>query len=104
MPKLSLDIPHSLGQDEAARRLKTKLAAASAQYRDHLSDFRQQWQDHTLSFDFKAVGMAFSGTMAVQPQNIRLTAALPLAAMLFKGTIEDRIRQEVDSLLARDSL
>jgi hypothetical protein len=103
MPQISLDIPHSLSQEEAAQRLRSKIAAAIAQYQDRMSDLRQEWRDYTFSFAFKAVGMAFSGTIAVQPQNVGLSLTLPLAAMLFKGIIEDRIRQEVDGLLAKDS-
>jgi hypothetical protein len=35
----------------------------------------------------------------VEPERLRLTAGLPIAAMIFKAAIEDRIRQEVGSLL-----
>ena len=100
MPQLSLDIPHALSQDEAARRLKEKFAAAQAEHQDRVSDFREEWQDHTFSFGFKVLGMAVSGSVAVEPEKIRLAAELPMAAALFKGAIEDRIRQEVDTLLS----
>jgi len=99
MPQLSLDIPHLLGQDEAARRLKEKFAAAHAEYRDRVSDFKEQWCDHTFSYAFKVLGMAVSGTIAVEEKRVRMATDLPLAAMFFKGAIEDRIRQEVGALL-----
>ncbi|MCE5302809.1 MAG: polyhydroxyalkanoic acid system family protein [Planctomycetaceae bacterium] len=100
MPKLSLDIPHSLGQEEALRRLKVKFAAALSQYGDRVSDYREQWEDHTFSFGFKTLGMSVSGTVAVEPEYIRLAASLPLAAMLVKGAIEEQLRREMDRLLA----
>jgi hypothetical protein len=103
MPQLSLDIPHVLSQDEAARRLKEKFAAAHAEHQGRLSDFRQQWQDHTFSFSFQALGMAVSGTVAVEKERVRLAAKLPLAAMFFKGAIESRIRHEVGGLLAGEN-
>jgi len=100
MPKLYIDIPHVLGQDEAMRRLKTKFAAAKAEHQDRVSDYKDEWQDHVFSFGFKALGMAVSGTVAVEPKQIKLAAQLPLAAMLMKSTIEEHIRREVDALLS----
>ena len=100
MPQLLLDIPHVLSQDEAARRLEERFTAARAEYQDRISDFREERRDHTFSFAFRALGMAVSGTVAVEREWIRLAASLPLAAMLLKGVIEDHIRREVGSLLA----
>ncbi len=100
MPQLSLDIPHELSPAEAARRLKEKFDAARAEYRDRISDFREEWQEGTFSFAFKALGMAISGTVGVEPQQVRLALHLPLAAMLFKGAIEQHICREVSQILA----
>jgi hypothetical protein len=100
MAKLSVDVPHAIGQDEAARRFKEKLAAARKEYQDRLTEFHEEWQEHTLSFAFRAMGMAVSGNIAVGPDTIRLQASLPLAVMVFRSTIEKRVRQEIDELLA----
>ena len=99
MPKLLLDIPHSLGQEEATRRLKEKFAAARAEYQGHVSNFREEWQDHTFSFGFHAMGMSVTGTVAVEEATVKLVTHLPLAAAFFKGAIEERLRQEVGKLL-----
>ena len=103
MPQLSLDIPHLLGQDEAARRLKEKFAAARTEYQNNVSDFREEWRDHSFSFAFRVLGMAVSGTIAVEQERVRLATDLPLAAMFFKAAIEDRVRQEVGALLRAKS-
>ena len=103
MPQLSLDIPHLLGQDEAVHRLKEKFAAAHAEYRDRVSDFKEQWRDHTFSYGFKVLGMAVSGTIAVEEKMVRLATELPMAAMFFKAAIEARIHQEVGALLGPKS-
>ena len=99
MPQLLLDIAHSLGQEEATRRLKEKFAAAGTKYQSQVSNLRQQWQDHTFSFGFHALGIAVTGTVAVEEKKVQLVTNLPLAASFFKGLIEDRIRQEVGELL-----
>ncbi len=100
MPQLSLDIPHELLPAEAARRLKEKVDAARAEHSDRISDFQEEWRDGTLSFAFTALGMAVSGTVGVEPQQVRLAVRLPLAAMLFKSAIEQHIRREMGDLLA----
>ncbi len=100
MPRLALEIAHSLGSEEAAKRLKDKLTSALAEHGEHMSDFREEWLDHTLSFAFKAMGMAVSGRVAVEPARVDMSVELPFAAMFFKGAIEDRLRQEVGHLLA----
>jgi hypothetical protein len=100
MPRLSLNVPHSRTPDEVVRRLREKIASIQAEYEDHVSDFRQEWRDHTFSFGFSVLGMKVSGEVAVEPQNVRLSADLPMAAAMFKGMIEDRVRLEVGAILS----
>jgi hypothetical protein len=100
MPRLAMAVPHQLGQDEATRRLKEKFAATLAEHRDRVSDFQEQWQDHTVSFSFGTMGVKISGSLAVEPNTVNLELKLPLIALPFRGTIEDRLRHEVAGLLA----
>ncbi len=100
MPQLSLELPHQLGQEEAARRLKDRFNAVCERYQTQISDLTHQWNGHNFSFDFHTMGMKIAGTLAVEPAKVTLAASLPLAAMLFKKVIEDRIRQEMGQVLA----
>ena len=102
MPRITLEVPHSLGLEEATRRLKDKFAAAKAEHGDRVSNLREEWRDHTLSFALQAMGMGVSGTVAVEPDQVKLDAELPFAAAFFKGAIEQRLRQEVAVLLASE--
>ena len=103
MPKLSLDVAHTLTPDEAVRRLKRAFLVLRAEHHGSVSNLTEEWLENTFSFAFKAMGMAVSGTVAVEPQKVSLAANLPFAAMMFKGTIEDRIRQEVAKILAPEA-
>ena len=96
MPRLALEVPHTLGREEAARRLKEQAAKA----RDQVTDLEEQWNDHTLTFRFKAMGFGVSGTMAVEDAAVKIDVNLPLAAMMVKGMIEQRLRQEIAGVLA----
>jgi hypothetical protein len=100
MPQLTMETAHSLGREEAARRLKEKFLAVRDRYGSHVDNLRENWTDHTFSFGFKAMGMGISGTVQVEDGIVKLKAELPLAAMLFKGSIERQIRQELSGLLA----
>jgi putative polyhydroxyalkanoate system protein len=100
MPRITIDVSHSLGLEEATRRLKEKFAAALAEHQSRVSDLREEWREHTLSFGLKAMGLGVSGTVAVKPDQVKLDAELPFAASFFKGAIEQRLRQEVAVLLA----
>jgi hypothetical protein len=102
MPKISLEIAHTLTLDQATDRLQNRFAAALTEHGNHLTNFRQEWTDHTLSFSFHVMGMGVSGSVAVDPQNVKLKADLPLAAALFKGTIEQQLRHEISAVLTPD--
>ena len=100
MPRLTMNTPHSLGQEEAARRLKEKFSAVREELGGQVSDLHEQWDDHTLSFGFKTMGMKVSGEVAVHEDQVKLNAQMPLAAAMFKGMIETKIREELGDLLA----
>ena len=89
-----MQIPHALGREEATRRIKEQIPKV----RDQVPDLDEQWQDHTLTFHFTAMGFKVGGTLAVEDTAANLDVDLPLAAMMVKGMIEQRIRQELGGL------
>ena len=96
MPRITMQIPHNLGCEEATRRLHEQLP----RFEDKVTDLEQQWQDHTVTFHFKAAGFAVNGTMAVEEAAANVDLSLPLAALLFKGMIEEGLRRELTTILA----
>jgi hypothetical protein len=100
MPRIALETPHALGQDEALKRLKTKFESTYSEYGSAVENLDQQWTDHTLNFSFSAMGMGISGTVKVEDRAVKLSAELPFAAKFFQGAIENRLRTELGNLLA----
>jgi len=96
MPRLALQVPHALGRDEAMRRIKEQLPKA----RELVSDLEEEWEDHTLSFRFKAMGFKVGGTMEVEDASANIQLDLPFAAMLAKGMIQQRVSDELGGILA----
>jgi len=100
MPSIDLTVPHALGREEAVQRLKTGFGLAREGYQQHVSDLVEEWDGHLLRYSFKTFGMSVAGTVAVEPAEVRVTAGLPLAAALFRGAIEQQIREQMGKLLA----
>lgn len=100
MPSISMSVPHALGQDQAVARLKAGFGMAREGYQKQVNDLVEEWDGNLLKYSFKTLGMAVSGTVAVEPAEVRLTASLPLAAALFRGMIEQQIRDQMTRLLA----
>ncbi len=96
MPRLSMQIPHALGREEATRRIKEQIPKV----RDHVTGLDEQWEDHTLSFHFEAMGFKVGGTLAVEDTAAKVDLDLPLVAMMVKGKIEEGVRQQLGTVLA----
>ena len=100
MPALKLSFPHQLGQAEAVARLHGLLARVKEKYQDQVSDLKETWNDNTLSFSFSTYGFQVSGDVIVQESEVVLDGQIPFAAMMFKGRIENGIRDQMAKVLA----
>jgi hypothetical protein len=100
MPSMSVTVPHLSTQEEVTVRLKDLLERAKERNQDKIQNLVEQWNGNTLTFSFKSYGFDIGGTVAVEPQAVRVDAKLPFAAMLFKGKIEQTLRDELTRKLA----
>ncbi len=95
MPGFSTHVPHALPLEEAAGKLKAFIDSVRREHGDKLQNLRGQWRETTLEFAFTAYGMAVQGSMFVEEAAVRVEGTLPLAAALFRGQIEQKIRGEL---------
>jgi hypothetical protein len=100
MATLTLTANHKLGRAEALRRVKEKLESLLATYRSKVSDPHEEWTENSASLRFGVVGVHVSGTVTVTDSELRVTATVPFAMLVFKHKIESRVRTELDRLLA----
>ena len=78
MPQpLIISIPHSLGKEEAIRRLKSGLATAQSQFRQLFTVQEEIWSGDRLAFRVAALGQTASGTIDVAKDHVRLEVMLP---------------------------
>jgi hypothetical protein len=100
MPSLKLTFPHQLGQPEAIARLKNLLTRVKEKYQAQVSDLQEAWNGNTLNFSFSTYGFKVAGDVIVQPTEVQLDGQIPMAAMMFKGKIENAIRDQLAKELA----
>ena len=100
MPTLTVGVAHSLSQDEATERLKQEFDSAKDRYGKQVSDLHGEWDGHGMNFRFTTFGMKIAGTVTSEPSRVRVDAKLPLGAMIFRGAIEQQIRDELGKVLA----
>lgn len=99
MSGYNVSVPHRLGREAALARVQTFLDQVRHNYGDDVSDVSGQWTEHRLDFGFAARGLAVRGTLLVEDHAVHVSGPLPLAAMFFRGRIEQQIRQELEKLL-----
>ncbi len=99
MAGFDVSVPHRLGREAALVRVQQFLDQVRHNYGDDVSDVRGEWNDNRLDFGFAARGLAVRGALVVEEQLVHVTGPLPLAALFFRGRIEQQIRQELEKLL-----
>lgn len=100
MPKFAIRVPHALGQDEAVRRIQERFDSIAVTYQGQIQGIQQEWQESLMKFAFQAMGVAVSGTVTVEPAEVNVQTELPLMAMMFKGAVESKLREELTKILA----
>src|SRR6267378_6625561 len=92
---LVVSIPHSLGRDEAMRRLKTGLSrAASSVPVLHVDE--ERWEDNRMVFRVRALGQTAAGHVDVEDDHVKVEVVLPWLLQRFaevaQATIKNRGR------------
>jgi hypothetical protein len=100
MPSFHVEVPHALGQETALARVRTFAESVARDYASSVSDMQSAWNGNKLDFSFVTAGKPISGTLTVEDDLVSVTGPLPFVALLFRGKIEQSIRDELLKLLA----
>ncbi len=99
---LIVSIPHSLGREEAARRLKAGLTRATASV-PMLQVDEERWEGDRLIFRVRALGQVASGHLDVAEDHARLEVTLPWLLQRFAKAAQVAIRNRGNLLLTTRS-
>ena len=99
MATLHVRIPHKLSEQQVKIRIKSLIKRVTNEYADKVSNVRERWKGSVGHFDFKALGFAVSGTIAIESDAVVIDGTLPLAASFYRKKIEALIKREAERLL-----
>jgi hypothetical protein len=98
---LVVSIPHRLGKDEAARRLKAGLAGARTNFGHILTIDEETWTGDQLAFRVRALSQSASGTIDVADDHVRLEVTLPWLLATLADKLTPAIRQQGTLMLEK---
>lgn len=99
---LIVSIPHSLGRDEAVRRLKTGLSRAASSV-PVLQVDEERWEDNRMVFRVRALGQAAAGHVDVEDDHVKVEVVLPWLLQRFAEAAQTAIRNRGNLLLTKKS-
>jgi Putative polyhydroxyalkanoic acid system protein (PHA_gran_rgn) len=99
---LVVSIPHSLGRDEAMRRLKTGLSRAATSV-PVLSVDEERWEDNRMIFRVRAMGQAAAGHVDVAEDHVQVEVVLPWLLQRFAEVAQAAIQNRGKLLLTKKS-
>ncbi len=95
-----VSIPHSLGKEEALRRLKPGLTGAAKSF-PVLKVDEEIWSGDRLTFRVRALGQGAAGTVDVADDHVRLEVTLPWLLQKFAEAAQAVIRKRGNLLLEK---
>ncbi|SNT61458.1 Putative polyhydroxyalkanoic acid system protein (PHA_gran_rgn) [Tardiphaga sp. OK246] len=99
---LVVSIPHSLGREEAARRLKTGLTRAATNV-PMLKVDEERWDGDRMIFRVRAMGQAASGHVDVAEDHVTVEVVLPWLLQRFAEVAQAAIKSRGNLLLTKES-
>ncbi|MBR0869074.1 polyhydroxyalkanoic acid system family protein [Bradyrhizobium tropiciagri] len=97
---LIVSIPHSLGRDEAMRRIKTGLSRATASLPVVNVD-EERWDDNRMDFRVRALGQVAVGHVDVEDATVRVEVTLPWLLQGFAEAAQAAIQKRGQLLLTK---
>jgi Putative polyhydroxyalkanoic acid system protein (PHA_gran_rgn) len=97
---LVVSIPHSLGREEAMRRLKTGLSRAANSV-PVLKVDEERWEDNRMIFRVRALGQAATGHVDVDEDHVKVEVTLPWLLQRFAEVAQTMIRERGRLLLTK---
>jgi hypothetical protein len=100
MDPLVVSIPHSLGKEEAIRRIKAGLDKAMTGV-PLLKLDQPTWTDNRMAFRAHALGQTASGTIEIEDRFVRLEVVLPWLLAKLAGAISQSVNAKGRLLLEK---
>jgi hypothetical protein len=101
---VTVNIPHSLGKDEARRRIEEGFGRMRQQMTGGFGamlSFQERWEGDRLHFDGGGLGQKLSGRLDVLADSVRVELDLPEILAAIADKIAGRLQTEGQKLLEK---
>jgi putative polyhydroxyalkanoate system protein len=95
---IDVDLPHSLGKDEARRRIANNMHKLT----DHIpggAQVQSGWSGDQLNLNVAAMGEAVNATIDVMDTKVHVRVVLPGMLGMFSGLIQGALQKKGNVLL-----
>lgn len=96
---LVIDLPHSLGTEEARRRMEGGVGKLASHIPGGAADVRHHWEGDSMHLAVAAMGQTVTCRIDVQDKKVRVELILPGMLGMFAGQIEAYLRGKGGQLL-----
>ena len=97
---LVVSIPHTLGREEAMRRLKEGLSRTASSV-PVLKVDEERWEDNRMIFRVRALGQVAAGHVEVADDHVKVEVVLPRLLQRFAQAAQAAIRNRGNLLLTK---
>lgn len=98
MEPFVVTVPHSLGREEALRRMKPVLSEAVQSF-PILRLEEEVWAGDRMDFRVKALGQSIAGSINVLDNAVRIEAMIPWLLSKFGGAVQQTIADRATVVL-----
>ena len=98
MKPVTIDIPHSLGEAEARRRLEDGFDKIVSQFGES-AKLTRQWSGDRMGFSATVLGQTISGHLDVLADAVRMEINLPNVLAMMAGKIRGKVQKQGQLLL-----
>jgi len=95
---IEVDLPHSLGKDEARRRIANNIHKLETHIPGGAA-VQSGWAGDQLNLDVAAMGQSVTAQIDVEESRVRLKVLLPPMLSMFSGLIQGALQKKGSVLL-----
>jgi hypothetical protein len=101
---VTVNIPHSLGKEEARRRIEAGFGGMRQQMMGGMGAmlaFQERWEGDRLHFEASGLGQKMTGRLDVMADSVQVQLDLPEILAALAEKISGRLKQEGQKLLEK---
>ena len=97
---MTIDIEHTLSQQEVKKRIGELIEHYQQEYKDELQELVVNWTEDTAHIRLKVRGYSSAGTLEVRDSSVHLDFYMPFLLQVFGKKIKSIVQERLEESLA----